>query len=119
MNVESLSDALRLDPDTGIWCARAGAQISYPADHNAACFLIENNSFSNNGNTSHIFFTWFGNTADPSTSYPRNMCVRGNTFGPTHGAYYDVNLRGEIPTSANIKVERDATLAIPSFYGDC
>jgi chitodextrinase len=81
--------------------------------------LIENNSFTNNGNTSHIFFTWFGNTANPSTSYPRNMCVRGNTFGPTHGAYYDVNLRGEIPTSANIKVQRDATLAIPSFYGDC
>ena len=45
MNVESLSDALRLDPDTGIWRAHVGAQISYPADHNAACFLIENNSF--------------------------------------------------------------------------
>jgi hypothetical protein len=81
--------------------------------------LIENNTFTNNGNTSHIFFTWFGNTANPATSYPRNMCVRGNTFGPTHGAYYDVNLRGEIPVSANIKVQRDATLAIPAFYGDC
>jgi hypothetical protein len=81
--------------------------------------LIENNTFTNNGNTSHIFFTWFGNTANPSTSYPRNMCVRGNTFNGTHGAYYDVNLRGEIPTSANIKVQRDATLAIPSFYGSC
>ena len=45
VDVGSLSDALRLDPDTGIWRARAGAQISYPADHNAACFLIENNSF--------------------------------------------------------------------------
>jgi hypothetical protein len=81
--------------------------------------LIENNTFTNNGNTSHIFFTWFGNTANPSTSYPRNMCVRGNTFNGTHGAYYDVNLRGEIPTSANIKVQRDATLAIPAFYGSC
>jgi hypothetical protein len=45
MDVESLSDVLRLDPDTGIWRANAGAHISYPADHNAACFLIENNSF--------------------------------------------------------------------------
>jgi SAM-dependent methyltransferase len=45
MDVESLSDALRLDPDTGIWRANVGAQISYPSDHNAACFLIENNSF--------------------------------------------------------------------------
>lgn len=45
MDVESLSEVLRLDPDTGIWRANAGAHISYPADHNAACFLIENNSF--------------------------------------------------------------------------
>ena len=81
--------------------------------------LIENNTFTNNGNTSHIFFTWFGTKADPSSSYPRNMCVRGNTFGPTHGAYFDVNFREEIPTSANIKIQRDATSANPAFYGSC
>ena len=45
MDVESLSDALRLDPDSGIWHASAGNQVSYPDDHNAACFLIENDSF--------------------------------------------------------------------------
>ena len=45
VDVGSLSDALRLDPDTGIWHASIAGQISYPADHNAACFLIENDSF--------------------------------------------------------------------------
>lgn len=45
MDVESLSDALRLDPDTGIWRAQSGAAISYPDDHNAACFLLEDHSF--------------------------------------------------------------------------
>ncbi|HEY6616763.1 MAG TPA: methyltransferase domain-containing protein, partial [Vicinamibacterales bacterium] len=45
MDVGSLSDGLRLDPDSGIWHAHIAGQISYPADHNAACFLIENDSF--------------------------------------------------------------------------
>ena len=81
--------------------------------------LVEGNTFTNNGSTSHIFFTWFGNLADPATSYPRNVCVRGNTFGPTHGAYYDVNFRAEIPTSANISIQRDATNSDPEFYGSC
>ena len=45
MDVESLSDALHLDPDSGIWRASARGPVSYPDDHNAACFLIENESF--------------------------------------------------------------------------
>jgi hypothetical protein len=81
--------------------------------------LIENNNFQNNGNTSHIFFTWFGTTADPAVSYPRNMCVRGNTFGPTHGAFFDVNMRGEIPLSANIRVQPGADNARPEFTKAC
>jgi SAM-dependent methyltransferase len=54
MNVESLSDALHRDPDTGIWRAGAIRGVSYPEDHNAACFLIEDGSF------------WFGH---------RNRCI--------------------------------------------
>lgn len=81
--------------------------------------LIENNVFTDNGNTAHIFFTWFGNTANPSTSYPRNICVRGNTFGPTHGAFFDVNLREEIPASAGIRVQADASITNPAFSGAC
>jgi SAM-dependent methyltransferase len=54
MDVESLSDALSLDPDTGIWRAAVARTVSYPEDHNAACFLIEDDSF------------WFGH---------RNRCI--------------------------------------------
>lgn len=81
--------------------------------------LIEGNTFTNNGNTGHIFFTWFGSTANASTSYPRNICVRGNTFGATHGAYVDINFRSEIPTSSNIKIQSDASTTSPQFYGTC
>jgi 2-polyprenyl-3-methyl-5-hydroxy-6-metoxy-1,4-benzoquinol methylase len=45
MNVEILSDALKLDPDTGIWHATVAGRVSYPADHNAACFQLEDDSF--------------------------------------------------------------------------
>ena len=47
VSVESLSDALRLDAETGIWRPTVPdpGRISYPADHNAACFGIEDNSF--------------------------------------------------------------------------
>jgi hypothetical protein len=81
--------------------------------------LIEGNTFTNNGNTSHIFFTWFGSMASASTSYPRSMCVRGNTFNATHGAYFDVNLREEIPTSSGIKVQPDASITNTAFSGSC
>ena len=81
--------------------------------------LIEGNTFTNNGTTSHIFFTWFGGVADPGSSWPRNICVRGNTFNQLHGAYYDVNFRSEIPSSAGIVIERDASSTSPQFYGSC
>jgi hypothetical protein len=80
--------------------------------------LIEGNTFTNNGSTAHIFFTWFGNKAEPWVSYPREMCVRGNTFNATP-AYYDVNLREEIPSSARIRVQRNATISDQTFHGNC
>ena len=106
-----------------------------PDDHSQAIYngyskggLIENNTFTNNGSTSHIFFTWFGNEANPATSYPRNICVRGNRFvNPPGGEfhYYDINMRAEIPTSANIKIDpdqwpnRNASTADARFTADC
>ncbi len=45
MDVELLTDALRLDPDTGIWRAESIHSVSYPEDNNAACFQIEDASF--------------------------------------------------------------------------
>ena len=81
--------------------------------------VIEGNTFTNNGNTAHIFFTWFGSTANSSTSYPRNICVKGNTFGPTHTAYWDINLRDEIPLSARIPIQSDANIDREEFFASC
>lgn len=85
--------------------------------------VIEGCSFNDNGNTAHIFFTWFGSSqgggAYDTGNYPRNICVRANTFGPRHGAYFDVDFRSEIPLEANIKIQRDASCTSPEFYGDC
>ena len=69
----------------------------------------------------HIFFSWWGDVADPAKSYPRSICVRGNTFHATAGAYFDINFRAEVPTSANIKVQRNATASSVDyrFYGKC
>lgn len=85
-----------------------------PEDHSEGIYvgystggLIERNRFEANGNTAHLFFTWFGNQADPATSYPRDMCVRKNVFGPTRGAFHAISFRNEIPATANIVVTRD------------
>jgi len=47
VNVESISTALHLDVQTGIWRADADAAgpIAYPAHHNDACFRLEDGSF--------------------------------------------------------------------------
>ena len=47
--------------------------------------------------------------------------MRNNTFrdGPDVFHYYDVNFRAEIPSSAGIVIERDATSTSPQFYGSC
>lgn len=97
-------------------------------DHSEALFigystdgLVERNTFTNNGTTAHIFFSWWGDVADPATSFPRSICVRDNTFNKTAGAYFDVNFRAEVPTSANIKIQRSATASSVDhrFYGKC
>jgi hypothetical protein len=81
------------------------------SDHSEGIFvgystdgLIVGNTFEKNGNTGHVFFTWFGKQADPFTSSPRNICVRGNKFGVTQGANYAVNFRPEIPPTAGIRI---------------
>lgn len=84
--------------------------------------LVDGNTFTNNGNTSHVFFTWFGSMADASRSYPRNICVRGNRFNETHGAYFAINFRPEIPVSSGIRIDRSnvgATTTSPQFNGSC
>ncbi|HEX5395377.1 MAG TPA: dockerin type I domain-containing protein [Candidatus Saccharimonadales bacterium] len=83
--------------------------------------LVEGNTFTNNGNTAHIFFTTFGNQFD-NNSYPRYMCVRSNNFGPTHTAYYDVQVHASVPNQATtqIYVQADASIgANYDYHGTC
>jgi chitodextrinase len=89
--------------------------------------LVEGNTFSNNGCTSHIFFSYFGTAGMSgynSAQLPRNICVRGNTFGDRFlNTYYDVNFRQEIaaagPAATGITVQPDAASTNPEFDGTC
>ena len=89
--------------------------------------LIEGNSFTNNGNTSHIFFSYCGTKASEldgcstySGTYPRDICVRDNVFNRTHGAFYDVNFRSEIPFAiANIVTQPGASSTEPQLASRC
>jgi hypothetical protein len=89
--------------------------------------LIEGNTFTNNGNTSHIFFSYCGTKSSeiddcktyPGT-YPRNICVRNNVFNRTHDAFYDLNFRPEIPFAiANIVTQPGASTTEPKLVGTC
>jgi hypothetical protein len=89
--------------------------------------LVEGNTFSNNGCTSHIFFSYFGTAGMGgynSAQLPKNICVRGNTFGSRFlNTYYDVNFRQEIaaagPGATGIKVQSDASSTNPEFNASC
>lgn len=97
-------------------------------DHSEALYIgysadgtVRGNVFQDNGSTAHVFFTWWGNTASPSTSYPRRICVRDNTWGPTHTAYFDINFREEIPTSSGISIDpaQNASTTNAGFTRTC
>jgi hypothetical protein len=90
--------------------------------------LIEGNTFTNNGCTSHIFFSYWGDAAyqgaSPLTTVPRNICVRGNTFGPRFSiTYFDINFRPEIaqvgPVATQIKVQPGTATTNPEFNATC
>ena len=104
------------------------------SDHSEALFIsarsvqgvIRNNVFGNNGNTAHVFFTWWGRgcTSYQPACSPDNICIEGNSFGQTWtgsappGAYYDISAREELPADLNIYVDprQDASLAGPSGW---
>ena len=99
-----------------------------PSNHSEALFigysedgLVEGCRFEDNGTTAHIFFTWWGDKHDSATTYPRRVCVRANTYGARHGAYYDVNFRAEIPTSSGICIDpaQGATVTHTAFVRTC
>jgi hypothetical protein len=67
--------------------------------------LIQGNTFTDNGTTGHLFFTWWGGDQNDPASYPRNICVRGNHFDLSHNGYYDIQYREEFTGGENIDVE--------------
>jgi len=89
--------------------------------------LVDGNTFSQNGCTSHIFFSYFGNDALSgyrSAQVPRNVCVRGNTFGSRYlQTYFDVNFRSEVaavgPAATGIKVQPGSVTTNPEFDAVC
>lgn len=89
--------------------------------------LIENNVFTNNGNTAHIFFSYCGAESAqkdgcrtyPGT-YPRDICVRDNTFNRTYVALFDIQFRKEIPFDvANIRTQPGASTTEPQLAKKC
>jgi hypothetical protein len=80
-------------------------------DHSEALYImarakggtVRNNTFTNNGNTGHIFFTWW-ETNSPS-AYPNDICVEGNTFGSRINDAYDIQARSELSSSLNISID--------------
>ena len=67
--------------------------------------MIDGNTFTDNGTTGHIFFSWYGGIADPNVSWPRNICVKNNTFIRSLNGYYHIQVRTEIPDSSNIDID--------------
>lgn len=85
---------------------------SDPNNHSEAIFvasgnrngLIQGNTFDNNGRTGHLFFSWWGGSDSDSATWPRDICVKGNRFTNTHGAY-DIQYRQEFPSSWPLYIE--------------
>lgn len=71
--------------------------------------LIEGNTFVNNGNTSHVFFTWC-DVHNDCTSWgggykdPHDWSVRNNTFYDTWTAYFAINGRDEMAGNPNLNI---------------
>jgi SAM-dependent methyltransferase len=97
MNVESISDALRFDADSGLWRAGRTRAISYPAADNAASFRVEDTSF------------WFRH---------RNRCILAmvRRFQPD-GVILDVGGGNGYVTRGLIDAGYDAVLLEPGPVG--
>jgi len=82
--------------------------------------VVRNCVFEDNGNTGHIFVSSFG-----ATSGTPSVCISGNRFGNTHGAYFSVNIHpDEIPLTAKVYVQPgQPTVASlcsrPQFVREC
>jgi len=71
--------------------------------------LIEHNTFVNNGNTGHIFFTWCSWDDDCASwgggyKDPHDWSVRGNTFRDTWTADYAISAREELKGNPGLDI---------------
>jgi hypothetical protein len=106
-------------------------QTGNSADHSQAMFVgysngvtITGNTFVNNGSTADLFFSWWADSSPSSSrTYPRNVCVKGNSFSdPNDLHYFAINFRSEIKTSANIVTDPNEpgfSTTSPQFNGTC
>jgi len=83
-------------------CSTDHSEALYIMQH-ATNGIVRNNAFENNGNTAHIFFTWW--SVNSPSAYPNDICVEGNTFGTNMNCCYDIQARAELPSSLNISID--------------
>lgn len=66
--------------------------------------LIQECYFHDNGTTSHIWLSYFGSNAGAgwydTNNYPKNICVKGCSFGRTYGAYFAMHYATPLPGPA-------------------
>jgi chitodextrinase len=67
--------------------------------------LIQGNTFTDNGTTGHLFFSWFDGSATDHSTYPHDICVTGNTFIRSLNGYYHIQFRNEFDGSENIDID--------------
>lgn len=106
------------DPSSG-WTITNNMFRNYQCDnpHSEAIFiggyasngLIQGNTFTNNGNTAHLFFSWctpWGECAgwDNGTHDPHDWSVTGNTFGDTWKAWSAIDARPELANTASQRI---------------
>jgi hypothetical protein len=72
--------------------------------------LIDNTLFQRNGNTSHIFFTWWGGSY---ADHPKRICVKNSVFRDGYNPWYAIQFRDEIPADAPIYIDPTNTFDGP------
>lgn len=95
----------------------SGSQVQ---DHSEALFIgadtsnieIRDNEFENNGNTGHIFLTWWycGGSYQRGCE-PRNICIEENLFG-SRIASFDIDVAAELPNGSRVFVDPNQTFSM-------
>jgi hypothetical protein len=62
--------------------------------------LIQGNTFTDNGTTGQLFFTWWDQGGSGSAD-PKNICVQNNSFIRTHNQYHHIDMRAELNSAIN------------------